>query len=120
MLQASLELPPMAARMTLYVPRTAGNWILGIVATITEKYGDFLIRCDATKVDCSHRGLEDIPSGIPTTTTHLVLSDNSISKISALGLFNRLPNLQILDMSRNKIEEIEQGAFEGAYSINEM
>jgi len=77
-------------------------------------------RCDATKVDCSHRGLEDIPSGIPTTTTHLVLSDNSISKISALGLFNRLPNLQILDMSRNKIEEIEQGAFEGAYSINEI
>ena len=71
-------------------------------------------------MDCSHRGLEDIPSGIPTTTTHLILSDNNIRKISAFGLFNRLPNLQTLDMSRNKIVEIEQGAFEGAYSINEM
>ena len=77
-------------------------------------------RCDGTKVDCSHTNLLDIPAGIPTTTTHLVLSDNKISKISALGLFNRLPNLKTLDMSRNKIEEIEQGAFEGAYSITEM
>ena len=81
---------------------------------------DFVIRCDGGKVDCSHQGLEDIPGDIPTTTTHLVLSDNIITKISALGLFNRLPNLKILDMSRNKIDEVEQGAFEGAYSINEM
>ena len=85
-----------------------------------DDYRDFLIRCDGTKVDCSHRSLADIPGGIPTTTTHLILADNNIRKISALGLFNRLPNLEILDMSRNKIEEIEQGAFEGAYSINEM
>ena len=76
--------------------------------------------CEGTKVDCSHRGLQDIPTGIPTTTTHLILSDNHITKISALGLFNRIPNLETLDMSRNKIDEIEQGAFEGAYSINEM
>ena len=34
--------------------------------------------------------------------------------------FYRLPNLATLDMSRNKIVEIEQGAFEGAYSIDEM
>lgn len=76
--------------------------------------------CEGTKVDCSHRGLQDIPTGIPTTTTHLILSDNHITRISALGLFNRIPNLETLDMSRNKIDEIEQGAFEGAYSINEI
>ena len=35
-------------------------------------------------------------------------------------LLIRLPNLATLDVSRNKIVEIEQGAFEGAYSINEM
>ena len=34
--------------------------------------------------------------------------------------FYRLPNLATLDMSRNKIVEIEQGAFEGAYSIDDM
>lgn len=77
-------------------------------------------RCDGTRVDCSHWGLTDIPAAIPTTTTHLILADNQITKISALGLFNRIPNLKTLDMSRNKITEIEQGAFEGAYSINEI
>jgi len=77
-------------------------------------------RCDGSQVDCSHWGLTEIPSGIPTTTTHLILSDNQITRISALGLFNRLPNLATLDMSRNKIVEIEQGAFEGAYSIDEI
>ncbi len=84
---------------------------------------------------------------IPTTTTKLVLSDNFIKKIPAFGLFNRfltfifgrflyhilvldwdkqlnicirIPSLEILDLSRNKLEEIEQGAFEGATSIKEM
>jgi hypothetical protein len=99
-------------------------------------------------VDCSNRGLKEIPMEIPTTTTKLVLSDNFIKKIPAFGLFNRfftfifgrflfriliqiyvdkrlsicvrIPSLEILDLSRNKLEEIEQGAFEGATSIKEM
>ena len=96
------------------------NWLIFAIGTIGDNSEIFLIRCDGGKVDCSHSGLEDIPGDIPTTTTHLILADNSITKISALGLFNRLPNLKTLDMSRNKIDEIEQGAFEGAYSINEM
>ena len=50
----------------------------------------------------------------------LLLNDNDISRIPALGLFNRLPNLQSLDLSRNNIETIEEGAFEGANSILEM
>jgi Leucine-rich repeat (LRR) protein len=32
----------------------------------------------------------------------------------------RIPSLETLDLSRNKLEEIEQGAFEGANSIREM
>jgi Leucine-rich repeat (LRR) protein len=32
----------------------------------------------------------------------------------------RIPSLETLDLSRNKLEEIEQGAFEGATSIKEM
>jgi Leucine-rich repeat (LRR) protein len=48
------------------------------------------------------------------------LNDNDISRIPALGLFNRLPHLQSLDLSRNNIENIEEGAFEGANSITEM
>ena len=37
-----------------------------------------------------------------------------------MGLFNRLPKLQSLDLARNKIEVIEEGAFEGAHSILEI
>lgn len=77
-------------------------------------------RCEGSRVDCSHRGLTELPPGIPVTTTHLVLADNAITVVPALGLFNRLPRLQLLDISRNKIKEIEQGAFEGAYSLTEM
>ena len=50
----------------------------------------------------------------------LLLNDNEIVRIPALGLFNRLPNLQSLDLSRNNIVAIEEGAFEGATSIVEM
>ena len=32
----------------------------------------------------------------------------------------RIPSLEVLDLSRNKVVEIEQGAFEGATSIKEM
>ena len=76
--------------------------------------------CEGTKVDCSHRSLTEIPVEIPTITTHLILSDNGITTIPALGLFNRLPNLQTLDMTRNKITDIEEGTFEGANSITEV
>ena len=48
------------------------------------------------------------------------MNDNEIVRIPALGLFNRLPNLQSLDLSRNNIVAIEEGAFEGATSIVEM
>jgi hypothetical protein len=47
-------------------------------------------------VDCSNRGLKEIPMEIPTTTTKLVLSDNFIKKIPAFGLFNRFFTLLFL------------------------
>lgn len=55
-----------------------------------------------------------------SSLSRLLLNDNDISRIPALGLFNRLPNLQSLDLSRNNIETIEEGAFEGANSIVDM
>ena len=51
----------------------------------------------------------------------IIINDDLRSENNDIDdLFIRLPNLATLDMSRNKIVEIEQGAFEGAYSINEM
>lgn len=76
--------------------------------------------CDSGTVDCSHRSLKEIPNDIPHGTVRLLLNDNKIEKIPAMGIFNRLPRLQQLDLSRNNLVEIEEGAFEGASSITTM
>ncbi len=77
-------------------------------------------KCQNNTVDCSHTGLEEIPANIPQATVSLILSDNRIRKVEANGLFNRLPRLAHLDLSRNDIQEVEEGAFEGAESLKEM
>ena len=76
--------------------------------------------CEGGTVDCAHRDLKEFPLDLPKTAKRLLLNDNKISRVPALGLFNRLPQLESVDLSRNRIEVIEEGAFEGANSILEM
>ncbi|XP_025828902.1 protein slit isoform X2 [Agrilus planipennis] len=76
--------------------------------------------CDGTIVDCSGRGLKEIPKDIPLYTTELLLHDNELGKIKSDGLFGRLPNLIKLDLRRNQIIGIEKNAFEGATQIVEL
>lgn len=49
-----------------------------------------------------------------------LLNDNELTRIKSDGLFGRLPNLVKLDLRRNKINSIEQNAFEGASKINDL
>ncbi|XP_070490339.1 protein slit isoform X1 [Chironomus tepperi] len=76
--------------------------------------------CERTTVDCSGRGLKEIPRDIPLYTTELLLNDNQLGRIKSDGLFGRLPNLVKLDLRRNQITGIEPRAFEGAFKIQEM
>ncbi|KAJ8984694.1 hypothetical protein NQ317_004953, partial [Molorchus minor] len=76
--------------------------------------------CDGTNVDCSGRGLKEIPRDIPLYTTELLLHDNELGRIKSDGLFGRLPNLVKLDMRRNQITGIEENSFEGASRISEL
>ncbi|KAK6638540.1 hypothetical protein RUM43_006807 [Polyplax serrata] len=76
--------------------------------------------CDGTIVDCGGRGLTEVPKDVPMYTTDLLLNDNEITKIKSDGLFGRLPNLLKLDLRRNKINGIEQNAFEGAEKLSEL
>merc|ERR550539_1324756 len=76
--------------------------------------------CEGGTVDCAHRDLKEFPLDLPKTAKRLLLNDNKISRVPALGLFNRLPQLESVDLSRNRIEVIEEGAFEGANSILEI
>ncbi|XP_036429984.1 leucine-rich repeat-containing protein 3 [Colossoma macropomum] len=63
-------------------------------------------------VQCASRNLEDIPSDLPHDTVSLLLSSNHITKIPSQA-FKELPRLQELDLSRNAIESVDAGAFQG-------
>ncbi|CAG5133477.1 unnamed protein product, partial [Candidula unifasciata] len=76
--------------------------------------------CLGTTLDCSKRELLDIPADLPIYTTELKLGSNKITRIRADGLFKRLPNLQILDLSDNKIHEIEDMAFEKGDKLTDL
>ncbi|KAI7802249.1 leucine-rich repeat-containing protein 4.2 [Triplophysa rosa] len=71
------------------------------------------------KVVCTRRGLVRVPPGIPATTRHLNLMENSIETIEA-GTFQHLRHLEVLQLGRNSIRQIEVGAFSGLNSLNTL
>ncbi|XP_023676249.1 slit homolog 1b isoform X2 [Paramormyrops kingsleyae] len=77
-------------------------------------------RCEAGVVDCSNLRLTKIPEHIPTSTTELRLNNNEISVLEATGVFKSLSQLKKINLSNNKISEIEDGAFEGTGSVVEL
>nr|XP_018908072.1 PREDICTED: protein slit isoform X2 [Bemisia tabaci] len=76
--------------------------------------------CDGTIVDCSARGLKEVPKDIPAYTTELLLNDNNIEVIKADGLFGRLPQLHRLDLRKNEIKLLEENTFEGTTLLSEL
>ncbi|XP_070557318.1 leucine-rich repeat-containing protein 15-like [Ptychodera flava] len=68
--------------------------------------------CTGTTVDCSNRGLTEIPSGIPTSTTFLRLDRNQLTYIEN-DSFTGLSSLTDLYLYSNRLEEVAAGAFTG-------
>ncbi|KAI4887634.1 hypothetical protein NFI96_003810 [Prochilodus magdalenae] len=77
-------------------------------------------RCESNVVDCSNLRLTKIPEHIPASTTELRLNNNEITSLEATGAFKTLAQLKKINLSNNKISEIEDGVFEGASSVNEL
>lgn len=48
------------------------------------------------------------------------MRNNELEKIKADGFFEKLPDLQHLDLRKNKITRIEASAFQGAKKISEL
>ncbi|UJR37599.1 hypothetical protein I4U23_030296 [Adineta vaga] len=76
--------------------------------------------CDGTIVTCRGLQLQEIPSDIPAFTTALHLQDNLIKRVSRDGSFRRLRSLRTLDLRNNRLEEIDDDAFDGAESLTEL
>ncbi|NXJ32290.1 SLIT1 protein, partial [Ciconia maguari] len=77
-------------------------------------------RCESSVVECSNLKLTKIPERIPQSTAELRLNNNEISILEATGIFRKLPHLKKINLSNNKVSEIEDGAFEGASSVSEL
>ncbi|XP_029466034.1 slit homolog 1 protein [Rhinatrema bivittatum] len=77
-------------------------------------------RCESNVVECSNLKLTKIPDRIPQSTAELRLNNNEMSVLEATGLFRKLPHLKKINLSNNKITEIEDGVFEGAASVSEL
>uniref|UniRef100_A0A8C9QSR8 Slit guidance ligand 1 n=1 Tax=Spermophilus dauricus TaxID=99837 RepID=A0A8C9QSR8_SPEDA len=77
-------------------------------------------RCEASVVECSSLKLSKIPERIPQSTAELRLNNNEISILEATGMFKKLTHLKKINLSNNKVSEIEDGAFEGAASVSEL
>ncbi|KAJ8335078.1 hypothetical protein SKAU_G00407170 [Synaphobranchus kaupii] len=71
-------------------------------------------RCEGTTVDCSNQKLTRIPDHIPQYTAELRLNNNEFTVLEATGIFKKLPQLRKINLSNNKITDIEEGSFEGA------
>ncbi|CAF0996665.1 unnamed protein product [Adineta steineri] len=76
--------------------------------------------CDGTTVICRGLQLQEIPNDIPPFTTILHLQDNLIKRVPRDGSFRRLRSLRTLDLRNNRLEEIDDDAFDGADSLNEL
>uniref|UniRef100_A0A8C9MLJ8 Slit homolog 2 protein n=1 Tax=Serinus canaria TaxID=9135 RepID=A0A8C9MLJ8_SERCA len=76
-------------------------------------------RCEGTTVDCSNQKLNKIPDHIPQYTAER-LNNNEFSVLEATGIFKKLPQLRKINLSNNKITDIEEGAFDGASGVNEL
>uniref|UniRef100_A0A8C9S1Q5 Slit homolog 1a (Drosophila) n=1 Tax=Scleropages formosus TaxID=113540 RepID=A0A8C9S1Q5_SCLFO len=77
-------------------------------------------RCESNVVDCSSLRLTKIPEHIPASTAELRLNNNEITTLEATGVFKTLTQLKKINLSNNKISEVEDGAFEGASSVTEL
>ncbi|KAG8135734.1 hypothetical protein E2320_008724, partial [Naja naja] len=77
-------------------------------------------RCEANVVECSNLRLTKIPERLPQATAELRLNNNEITVVEATGIFKKLPHLKKINLSNNKVSEIEDGAFEGAASVSEL
>ncbi|KMQ95364.1 protein slit, partial [Lasius niger] len=101
-------------------------------------------KCADGIVDCRENSLTKVPTHLPEDTTELrleqngiteippkafspyrklrriLLSNNELDKIKGDGLFEKLPELQHLDLRKNKISRIEASAFQGAHNLTDL
>ncbi|XP_072241298.1 leucine-rich repeat-containing protein 17-like [Leuresthes tenuis] len=71
------------------------------------------------RMDCSNRGLTEVPSSIPEDVFQIDLSHNSIRHLKPRD-FHSARSLRILKLKNNNMGHIDTGAFFGLLHLNEL
>ncbi|KAM8750796.1 leucine-rich repeat-containing protein 17-like [Acanthopagrus schlegelii] len=71
------------------------------------------------RIDCSKRGLTEVPTGIPEEVVHLDLSQNSIRHLKAKD-FQGARSLRTLNFSNNNMEQFDKGSLYGLLHLREL
>ncbi|XP_040893311.1 leucine-rich repeat-containing protein 17-like [Toxotes jaculatrix] len=71
------------------------------------------------QMDCSKRGLTEVPTGIPDDVVHIDLSHNSIRHLRGKD-FQRARSLRTLNLSSNNMERIDTGSLSGLLHLREL
>ncbi|RLU25890.1 hypothetical protein DMN91_002052 [Ooceraea biroi] len=125
---AKCEMPKRAQKRKIDSMRDDKFKCKGDEELLTKRAGECILpgacpapcTCNGATVDCSNKRLTSIPKDLPLYTSTLVLNNNELDKIKADGLFEKLPELQHLDLRKNKISRIEASAFQGAHNLTDL
>ncbi|XP_071358219.1 leucine-rich repeat-containing protein 17-like [Trachinotus anak] len=71
------------------------------------------------RMDCSKRGLTEVPTGIPEDVVHVDLSHNSIHHLRARD-FQSARSLRTLNLSNNNMERIDTASLSGLLHLREL
>ncbi|KAM4618668.1 leucine-rich repeat-containing protein 17-like isoform 1-T1 [Polymixia lowei] len=71
------------------------------------------------RLDCSRKGLTEVPTGIPDDIVHMDLSHNSIRHIRARE-FQEAGSLRTLNLSNNNLEQIDKASLSGLLHLREL
>ncbi|XP_065559990.1 protein slit-like isoform X2 [Artemia franciscana] len=75
--------------------------------------------CDGFTVDCSHKGLTDIPPNLPKNAERIDLEGNNVSEIHSRD-FEGLTQLKVLRLSNNRIQFIPDLLFANTPSLHRL
>ena len=67
--------------------------------------------CTLTVWNCENAGISEVPSGMSQTIINIFLRGNRIRKVNKHA-FKDLPNLEVIDMSDNLLDDIHQFSFD--------
>uniref|UniRef100_A0A5K3EG44 Protein slit n=1 Tax=Mesocestoides corti TaxID=53468 RepID=A0A5K3EG44_MESCO len=75
--------------------------------------------CKGQRVDCSGKGLSEVPKDLPVNTKDLFLEHNNIRRIDPERLYH-LKHLETLLLSHNAILELHSGTFKHLHNLKSL